>query len=87
MLAAQLGADKIHVSHPVYRIKQNATAGTVTAVTPQGAFVARTAIVAMPPHLTGRIMYDPPMPAERDQLVQRVPMVRVCPCLAPACGC
>lgn len=28
----------------------------------------------MPPHLTGRIHYSPPLPAARDQLTQRSPM-------------
>lgn len=36
--------------------------------------VARRVVVALPPTLAGRIVYDPPMPASRDQLTQRVPM-------------
>lgn len=34
---------------------------------------ARRAIVAIPPTLAGRIAYDPPLPAQRDQLTQRMP--------------
>jgi monoamine oxidase len=34
---------------------------------------ARRAIVAIPPTLAGRIAYDPPLPARRDQLTQRMP--------------
>jgi len=34
---------------------------------------ARRAIVALPPMLGGRVAYDPPLPAERDGLMQRVP--------------
>jgi monoamine oxidase len=34
---------------------------------------ARQAIVAVPPTLAGRIAYDPPLPALRDQLTQRMP--------------
>jgi monoamine oxidase len=39
------------------------------------AFVlrAKRAIVAVPPTLAGRISYDPPLPALRDQLTQRMP--------------
>ena len=43
---------------------------------------ARRAIVAVPPALAGRIEYDPPLPALRDQLTQRVPMGAVVKCHA-----
>jgi len=33
----------------------------------------RRAIVAISPMLAGRIMYDPPLPGDRDQLTQRMP--------------
>jgi monoamine oxidase len=33
---------------------------------------ARRAIVALPPVMAGRIEYDPPLPGQRDQLVQRL---------------
>ena len=31
----------------------------------------------MPPHLTGRLTYDPPLPRKRAQLVQRAPMASI----------
>ena len=34
---------------------------------------ARHAVVAMAPALAGRLRYDPPLPAARDQLTQRTP--------------
>jgi len=34
---------------------------------------AQRAVVAVPPTLAGRIAYDPPLPALRDQLTQRMP--------------
>jgi monoamine oxidase len=34
---------------------------------------AARAIVAIPPTIAGRIEYDPPLPARRDQLTQRMP--------------
>jgi monoamine oxidase len=43
---------------------------------------AKRAIVAVPPTLAGRIRYDPPLPALRDQLTQRVPMGSVIKCEA-----
>jgi monoamine oxidase len=39
-------------------------------------------IVAVPPVLAGRIEYDPPLPAPRDQLTQRMPMGSVIKCIA-----
>ncbi|WP_040775406.1 flavin monoamine oxidase family protein [Nocardia pneumoniae] len=39
-----------------------------------GAVHAEHVIVAVPPAIAGRIAYDPPLPAARDQLTQRVPM-------------
>ncbi|TXC02858.1 hypothetical protein FocTR4_00015665 [Fusarium oxysporum f. sp. cubense] len=35
---------------------------------------AQKVIIAIPPILAGRIVYQPPLPAARDQLCQRVPM-------------
>lgn len=37
-------------------------------------YTARYAIVAMPPHLSGRIVYRPQLPRMRNQLVDRTPM-------------
>ena len=38
------------------------------------AVTAQRVIVAIPPPLAGRLEYDPPLPALRDQLTQRFPM-------------
>src|SRR6185437_16584572 len=35
---------------------------------------AKQVIVAIPPHLAGRIFYEPGLPAARDQLTQRMPI-------------
>jgi monoamine oxidase len=43
---------------------------------------ARRAIVAIPPALAVRIHYDPPLPAARDQLTQRMPLGTVVKCFA-----
>lgn len=37
-------------------------------------YSAHYAIVAMPPHLSGRILYRPQLPRMRNQLVDRTPM-------------
>jgi monoamine oxidase len=43
---------------------------------------ARRAIVAVSPALAARIHYDPPLPAARDQLTQRMPLGTVVKCFA-----
>jgi monoamine oxidase len=46
------------------------------------ALRARRAVVAVAPTLAGRIAYDPPLPAARDQLTQRFPQASAIKCLA-----
>jgi len=67
--------NEVELNSPVTRIAQNENKVTVYA----GAksWTAKKAIIAIPPTLAGRITYDPPMPANRDQLTQRVPMGNV----------
>jgi monoamine oxidase len=43
---------------------------------------AQRAILALPPTLAGRIDYDPPLPALRDQLTQRMPQGSVIKAMA-----
>ncbi len=77
MLAERLG-DRVLLAHPVRRIEQRDDRVTVLA---DGALVsARRVIVAIPPTLAGRITYDPALPADRDQLTQRVPAGSVIKC-------
>ena len=45
----------------------------VVVETHRRRFRAGRAIVALAPTLCGRIDFDPPLPARRDQLTQRVP--------------
>jgi monoamine oxidase len=78
-LAEQLG-DRVRLGAPVRRIEQRATGATVHA---DGVdLTAAHVIVAVPPTLAGRIAYDPPLPALRDQLTQRVPAGSVIKCHA-----
>lgn len=70
-LAARLG-DVVRLSAPVRRIEQDDNGVTVHA---DGASVhAQAVVVAVPPTLAGRIEYSPALPAQRDQLTQRMPM-------------
>ena len=74
-MAEQLG-DRVQLSAPVRAIRGDGD-GIVA-----GEVRARRAIVAVPPALAGRIEYDPPLPAARDQLTQRMPMGSVIKCMA-----
>ena len=78
-LADRLG-DAVALGAPVRRIEQNGD--SVAAVSDRGTVRARAAIVAIPPTLCARIAYDPPLPALRDQLTQRMAQGSVIKCMA-----
>lgn len=65
---------------PVYSI--NHGKGRVRIRAGRRTFVAKRAIITVPPTLAGRIRYTPKLPSDRDQLTQRVPMGTVIKCLA-----
>ncbi|MEA2450911.1 MAG: monoamine oxidase [Thermoleophilaceae bacterium] len=65
-LAERLG-DAVRLGQPVRRVEHSGDGVVVNDVR------ARRAIIAIPPTLAGRIAYDPPLPANRDQLTQRMP--------------
>ena len=78
-MAEELG-DRVVLDAPVRRIAYEPE--RVTVQCDELEVSARRAIVAMPPTLTCRIAYDPPMPALRDQLTQRIPQGAVIKCMA-----
>lgn len=78
-LAAQLGT-AILLESPVVAIRQSSS--QVEVLTPRVTIVAGRVIVAVPPMLAGRISYDPPLSAARDQLAARIPMGSVIKYLA-----
>ena len=57
---------------PVYRIQD--CDGGVAVWTDTERFTAGRVIVTLPPALAGRVRYEPGLPAQRDQLTQRMPM-------------
>ncbi len=79
-LAAALG-DRVRLAAPVRRIRWEADR-VVVEPADGDAVAARRAVVALPPTLAGRLDYDPPLPAWRDQLTQRMPMGAVIKCHA-----
>ena len=77
--AAELG-DRLVLGSPVRRIEHDRDSVTIRA--DRVLVQARRVIVAVPPTLAGRIVYDPPLPGYRDQLTQRFPMGACIKCLA-----
>lgn len=71
-LAAELPCGIVRTGEPVLFIRHSP--GNVAITTPSGTYRGRAVIVATPPHLLGRIHFDPPLPAACDQLTQRAPM-------------
>lgn len=66
-MAEDLG-DRILLDTPVRAIRNDSG---VTVISDRHTVQASHAIVALPPTLTNRISYDPPLPGVRDQLCQR----------------
>ena len=62
---------RVVLSSPVRQIRDSA--GGVSVISDRINIKAKRAIVAMPPALAGRIDYSPHLPAERDQLTQKLP--------------
>jgi monoamine oxidase len=81
-IAEALGGDGVvHLSTPVTNIENGDHRVHVTAGTGLSAS-GKVVIVALPPTLTSRIAYDPPLPGHRDQLTQRMPQGSVIKCMA-----
>lgn len=76
LMAEQLGPERLRLGAPVRRIAHGGDGVVLHAGGEAGAGLlvrAKRAIVAVPPTLAGRLAYDPPLPALRDQLTQRMP--------------
>ncbi|MBL1211055.1 flavin monoamine oxidase family protein [Geminocystis sp. GBBB08] len=71
-IVEELGDDHIRIGEPVIHINHDDDG--VEVHTTKAKYSGKYAVVAMPPHLAGRITYNPPMPSLRQQLTQRVPM-------------
>lgn len=64
--------DAVRLGSPVRRIMQDDSG--VEVVSDTVTVRAQRVIVAVPPTLAGHLWYDPPLPAGRTQLLQRVPV-------------
>jgi monoamine oxidase len=78
--AAEPLADDLALEAPVRAIAHGEDGVTLEADGTEAR--ARRAILALPPTLTARIAYDPPLPGRRDQLTQRVAQGTVAKCMA-----
>lgn len=70
-LAALLPDGTVQLGSIVRQVTQDD--GGVVVVASDGRTRASRVILALPPTLTARIDFDPPLPARRDQLVQHMP--------------
>ena len=77
LMAAELG-DRVRLSQPVRRVSTRD--GGVTVLTDELELDAEAVIVAIPPTLAGRLVYEPALPPWRDQLTQAVPAGAVIKC-------
>ncbi|KAH7196095.1 amine oxidase [Fusarium oxysporum] len=71
-LAERLGSDTVRLRASVRQILQSDAGYLVVGVSFR--VQVQKVIISIPPTLAGRIVYQPPLPAARDQLCQRVPM-------------
>lgn len=71
---------RIHLSAPVRRVSQDSTG--VTVVSDAGDWRADRVVVAVPPPVASRIVWDPLLPAQQDQLFQRLPFGTLMKCVA-----
>ncbi|XP_067879699.1 amine oxidase [flavin-containing] B-like isoform X2 [Heterodontus francisci] len=72
-LAERIGKDRVRLRSPVVRVVQEQDGVTVTSEGGE-AFRARFAISAVPHAILQMIHFQPPLPARKSQLIQRMPM-------------
>lgn len=74
-LAEQLDS-RVRLGHPVVTVAHGPSGVTATAAHGDGtvAVHAGRAVVAVPPAVAAAIRFEPPLPGNRQQLVQRTPM-------------
>ena len=78
-MAKRLGS-RVVLNAPVRRIEQRG--GECRVVSDKGTFRAKQVVVAVPPAVSASIAYDPILPFDRAQLLQRFPQGSVIKCQA-----
>jgi monoamine oxidase len=79
-MAKLLPEGAVKLNSPVIRITQNEK--EVMVKTKDEIYLAKKVIVAIPPTLCNKIQFEPALPANRNQLTQRMPMGTVYKCYA-----
>ncbi|WP_199754031.1 flavin monoamine oxidase family protein [Amycolatopsis sp. WAC 01375] len=79
-IADRLGT-AVRLDAPVRRI-EHGDSGVVVTVDDGTTWRAGHVVVAVPPPLAARLVYHPPLPSARDNLLQRLPMGGVIKCVA-----
>lgn len=64
--------DKVQFQSPVTNIIQQQAGGVLQLQTAQGSFVAKQVVIAVPPVVCEKILFNPPLPAPRAHLQQRM---------------
>jgi monoamine oxidase len=80
-LAESFPAGTLELGRVVRRIVQN-NEGVEVSGDGGWTYTARRVVVALPPTLAGQLLYEPHLPANRTQLMQRMPMGTVWKCYA-----
>ena len=79
-MAKRLGARRVRLSSPVRRIVQRR--GRAEVVCDDRTWSARSVVVTAPPAVTAAIDYEPWLPTDRAQLLQRFPQGHAIKCMA-----
>lgn len=72
-LADCIGIDKVLLNKPVHFIDQTNTEIVTVRTLDGNEYYARYLIMAIPPAVQQKVHYNPPLPAMRNQLIQRAP--------------
>ncbi|XP_048246549.1 amine oxidase [flavin-containing]-like isoform X2 [Haliotis rufescens] len=72
-MAEKIGNDRVLLNHPVSKIEHKPSEVVVQDVN-GNRYTAKYAIIAAPLPIQNKIIYDPPLPSLRNQLLQRAPM-------------
>ncbi|XP_046568745.1 LOW QUALITY PROTEIN: amine oxidase [flavin-containing]-like [Haliotis rubra] len=72
-MAEKIGNDRVLLNHPVSKI-ENKTTEVIAQDVNGNRYTAKYLIVASPLPIQNKIIYDPPLPSRRNQMLQRAPM-------------
>nr|UXK97412.1 monoamine oxidase [Haliotis discus hannai] len=72
-MAEKIGNDRVLLNHPVSKIEHKPSEVVVQDVN-GNRYTAKYVIIAAPLPIQNKIIYDPPLPSLRNQLLQRAPM-------------